>query len=122
LAAGLAGALAGPALVGSAFAGAGPVQVFGNWARGDMGSAHNATGFQYIGCWLNSDGAGPPLLYCEANDGAGAFNFCFSQSPPLVSVAQSAQSSSELEFAWDAGHNCQWLTVSNYSQAPGRRP
>jgi hypothetical protein len=115
LVAGLVFGLAGTAL-------AGPVQVYGNWARGEMGSAHNAGGAQYIGCWINSDSSGPPLLYCEANDGAGAMNFCYSTNPSMLQVASTIQSSSELSFGWDALHACSWYTVSNFSQAPGRRP
>ena len=104
---------------GSAFAG--PVQVFGNWARGDLGAAHNMSGSQYIGCWSNSDASGPPLVYCEANDGAGSFNFCFTQNASMASVLQSIQSTSELVFGWTTDHACQWLTIASYSQSPGRK-
>jgi hypothetical protein len=106
-------------LAGTAFAG--PVQVFGNWARGDMGTAHNTSGSQYIGCWSNSDVVGPALLYCEANDGAGNFNFCYTQNVNMMSVLQSMQTTSDIEFSWDGSHACTWLTISNYSQPPGRR-
>jgi hypothetical protein len=109
-------------LAGGARAGAGPVQVFGNWARGDLGAAHNAGGSHYIGCWANSDPAGPPLLYCEANDGAGSFNFCYTQNSNLVNVFQSIQASSDIQFGWAPDHTCMWITVSSYSQSPGRRP
>jgi hypothetical protein len=109
-------------LAGSALAGTGPVQVFGNWARGDLAASHNAGGAQYIGCWSNSDPAGPPLLYCEANDGAGSFNFCFSQNTNLASVLQSIHASSDIQFGWGTDHTCLWLTVGSYSQSPGRRP
>lgn len=109
------------ALAGGARAGSGPVQVFGNWARGDLGAAHNAGGAQYIGCWSNSDPAGPPLLYCEANDGAGNFNFCYSQNTNLVTVAQSITSTADLQFGWATDHSCLWLNVANFSQAPGRK-
>ena len=111
-------ALAGGALAGS---GAGPVLVFGNWARGDLGAAHNSGGAAYIGCWSNSDPSGPPLLYCEANDGAGNFNFCYSQNTNLLTVAQSISSTADLQFGWATDHACLWLTVGNYSQSPGRR-
>jgi hypothetical protein len=100
---------------------AGPVQVFGNWARGDMGMAHNTSGSQYIGCWMSSDAVGPPLLYCEANDGAGNFNFCYTQNVNMMSVLQSVQSSADVEFSWDSTHACVWLTVSNYSLSPGKK-
>jgi hypothetical protein len=108
-------------LAGSSLAGTGPVQVFGNWARGDLGAAHNAGGGQYIGCWANSDPAGPPLLYCEVNDGAGNFNFCFTQNSNLMSVLQTIQSTSDLQFGWGPDHTCLWLTIGHYSQSPGRR-
>jgi hypothetical protein len=108
-------------LAGGALAAGGPVQVFGNWARGDLGAAHNAGGGQYVGCWTNSDAVGPPLLYCEANDGAGNFNFCFTQNTNLVSVYQSIQSSSDIQFGWATDHTCLWLTVSSNSQSPGRK-
>jgi hypothetical protein len=111
-------ALAGGASAGS---GTGAVQVFGNWARGDLAAAHNAGGAQYIGCWSNSDPQGPPLLYCEANDGAGNFNFCYSQNTNLVTVAQSITSTADIQFGWATDHSCQWLNVGNYSHAPGRR-
>jgi hypothetical protein len=117
LALGLVCAIGAPAR-----AAAGPVQVYGNWARGELGAAHNAGGSHYIGCWSNSDAAGPPLVYCEANDGAGNFNFCYTQNTAMASVLQSIQSTSELTFAWGADHACLWLTVAHFSQAPGRRP
>jgi hypothetical protein len=106
-------------LAGTAFAGA--VQVFGNWARGDMGTAHNTAGSQYIGCWVNTDTVGPPLLYCEANDGAGNVNFCYTTNANMVNVAQTIQTVSDIEFGWDVNHACTWYTVNNFSQPPGRR-
>jgi hypothetical protein len=108
-------------LAGGARAEKGAVQVFGNWARGDMAAAHNSGGAQYVGCWTNSDPSGPPLLYCEANDGAGNFNFCFTQNTNLVAVFQSITSSSDLQFGWASDHTCVWLTVGSYSHSPGRR-
>lgn len=115
LTAGLMCGLAGTAL-------AGPVQVYGNWARGDMGNAHNVSGTQYIGCWINSDAVGPPLLYCEANDGAGSMNFCYTSNASMLQVASTLQASSEISFGWDTAHACSWYTVTNFSQPPGRRP
>jgi hypothetical protein len=106
-------------LLGTAIA-AGPVQVFGNWARGDLGNAHNTSGSQYVGCWVNSDTAGPPLAYCEANDGAGSMNFCFTYNTNLVTIANTMQSSSEIQFGWDTSHFCTWLTILNFSQPPAR--
>jgi hypothetical protein len=106
-------------LAGTAMA-TGGVQVFGNWARGDMGNAHNTAGSQYIGCWVNSDTAGPPLAYCEANDGAGAMNFCYTYNVSLVSITNSMQLSSEIQFGWDTSHYCTWLTIINFSQPPAR--
>ncbi|HVZ75257.1 MAG TPA: hypothetical protein VHJ20_22925 [Polyangia bacterium] len=105
--------------VGTAIA-AGPVQVFGNWARGDMGNAHNTGGTQYIGCWVNSDPSGAPLAYCEANDGGGSMNFCYTSNGNLVSLMSSMQASSEIQFGWDTSHACTWLTILNFSQPPGR--
>jgi hypothetical protein len=100
---------------------AGPVQVFGSWARGDMGNAHNVTGSQYIGCWVNSDTVGPPLAYCEANDGAGSMNFCYTYNTNLVSLMSTMQTSSEIQFGWDGTHTCTWATIINFSQPPGRK-
>jgi hypothetical protein len=108
-------------VAGSALAGAGGVQVFGNWARGDLAAAHNSGGAQYVGCWSNSDAAGPPLLYCEANDGAGNFNFCYTQNTNLVTASHSITSSSDIQFGWATDHSCLWLTVGNYSHSPGRK-
>jgi hypothetical protein len=109
------------ALAGGALAGSGPVQVYGNWAHGDLGAAHNAGGGAYIGCWSNSDPAGPPLYYCEANDGAGSFNFCYTQNTNLASALQSMTSTSDLQFGWATDHTCVWLTVGNHSHSPGRK-
>ena len=83
--------------------------------------AHSAGGSQYIGCWVNSDTVGPPLLYCEANDGGGSVNFCYSSNTNLLHTAQTIQSSSELQFGWDASHACSWLTVSNFSAPAGHK-
>jgi hypothetical protein len=105
---------------GTAYA-TGGVQVFGSWARGDMGTAHNVAGSHYIGCWVNSDTVGPPLLYCEANDGAGAMNFCYSQNSNLINSAQTIEAVSEIQFGWDGSHACTWLTIINASQPPGRK-
>jgi hypothetical protein len=105
------------ALAGTAWAV--PVQVFPTWARGDMGTAHNTVGF--IGCWIDTDPIGPPLLYCEANDGAGNDNFCMTTNPVMMSVAQSMTTVAEIEFGWDGAHGCTWITISNFSQPPGRR-
>lgn len=105
-------------LGGTAFAG--PVQVFSNWAQGNMGDAHNTAGSQYIGCWLNSDTVGPALLYCEANDGAGNVNYCYTQNANITNVAHSMQLSSNISFAWDTNHGCTWVTITNYSQPPAR--
>jgi hypothetical protein len=105
----------------AARAGSSPVQVFGNWARGEMGTAHNTGGAHYIGCWTSSDASGPPLVYCEANDGVGNFNFCYTQNTNMASALQSIHSASEVEFAWGGDHACLWLTVSNFSLAPGRK-
>jgi hypothetical protein len=108
-------------LVGTALAGpvqSGPVQVFGNWARGDMGVARTTPGSHSIGCWANSDARGPALVYCEAIDGAGNFNFCYTQNPNLASVLAGIDASSEIEFGWGADHACAWLTVGNYSRRP----
>jgi hypothetical protein len=107
------------ALAGSAVAG--PVQVFGNWARGDMGTAHNAGTSQYIGCWVNTDTVGPPLLYCEANDGLGSVNFCYTTNANMLNTMQTVQLSSDIEFGWDGSHGCTWITISNFSQPPGRK-
>jgi hypothetical protein len=115
LAAAVVCGLAGTAVAGS-------VQVFGNWARGDMGTAHNASGAQYIGCWVNSDPVGPPLLYCEANDGVGNVNFCYSTNAHMIQVASAMQSTSDISFGWEATHACSWFTVNNFSQTPGRKP
>ena len=106
-------------LAGTAMA-VGPVQVFGNWAKGDMGNAHNTAGSQYIGCWVNSDTVGPPLAYCEANDGAGAMNFCYTYNVNLVSITHTMQLSSEIQFGWDTSHYCTWITILNFSQPPAR--
>jgi hypothetical protein len=106
-------------LAGTAFA-TGPVQVFSNWAKGDMGDAHNTSGSQYIGCWLNSDTVGPALLYCEANDGIGNVNYCYTENSNITSLAHSLQLSSDISFAWDTNHGCTWVTITNYSQPPAR--
>jgi hypothetical protein len=108
-------ALAGPA------AAAGPVQVFATWAQGDMGNAHNTAGSQYIGCLVSTDTVGPPLLYCEANDGAGNVNFCVSTNVNMLNTAQTIQVSSGYEFGWDGSHGCTFFVVLNYSQPPGRK-
>jgi hypothetical protein len=102
-------------------ASAGPVQVFGSWAHGDMGTAHNAGSAQYIGCWVNTDTIGPTLLYCEANDGAGNVNFCYSTNTNMVNVAQTIQTVSDIQFGWDVYHSCTWFTINNFSQPPGRK-
>jgi hypothetical protein len=107
-------------LAGTALAG--PVQVYGNWARGDMSTAHNSSGAQYIGCWINSDPLGPPLLYCEANDGTGNVNFCYSSNTNLVHVGSTIQSTSDVAFGWEPSHACSWLTINNFSLSPGRKP
>jgi hypothetical protein len=109
-------------VAGGARASTGPVQVYGNWARGELSAAHNGGGSQYIGCWVNSDLVGPPLVYCEAADGAGSFNFCFTQNASMAAVIHSIQSTSEIVFGWATDHSCLWLTVGSSSQAPGRRP
>jgi hypothetical protein len=106
-------------LAGVALAGPGAVQVYGNWARGDLAAAHGA-GAQYIGCWVNSDPVGPPLLYCEANDGAGNVNFCYSSNAHLVQVGATINTSSDVAFGWEVNHACNWLTVNN-SSAAGRK-
>ena len=105
---------------GSAFAT--PVQIFSDWARGDMGTAHNSTNGQYIYCWLSTDIKGPPLLYCEAYDGTGAFSFCFSINETLQSIVGSMTSESQIEFGWEDGHTCSFFTVKNTSESPGRKP
>jgi len=105
--------------VGSAFAT--PVQIFSDWARGDMGTAHNSTDGQYIYCWVSSDLAGPPLLYCEAYSGQGQFSFCFSINNNLLSVLPTMTSESQIEFGWDDGHSCSFLMINNFSQPPGRK-
>jgi hypothetical protein len=107
-------------LGGTAFA-TGGVNVYGTWAKGDMGLAHNTAGTHYIGCWTNTDTVGPPLLYCEANDGAGNMNFCYTQNVNMVIIAQTIQSVSELQFGWDGSHGCTWFTVNNTSGPPGRK-
>jgi hypothetical protein len=107
-------------LAGTAYA-TGGVQVFGTWARGDMGTAHNATGSHYIGCWTSTDTVGPPLLYCEANDGAGAMNFCYTTNTNMLDVAQTIQTVSEIQFGWDVSHGCTWITIINNSGPPGRK-
>jgi hypothetical protein len=112
------------ALVLGALAGvahAGPVQVFGSWATGDLGTSHNLGGAQYIGCYATTDPAGPPLMYCEANNGLGSFNFCYSTSVSMFNTLQTIQSSSDIQFGWDAYHSCNFFTVQNYSQPPGRK-
>jgi hypothetical protein len=108
------------ALAGAAVA-AGPVQVFATWAQGDMGNAHNTAGAQYIGCEVSTDTGGAPLLYCEANDGAGNVNFCDTTNVNMLNAAGSIQSSSGLEFGWDGSHNCTFFVVFNFSQPPGRK-
>ena len=107
--------------VGTGTAMAGPVQVFSDWARGDMGTAHNSSTGQYIGCWVDSDSGGIPLLYCEAFDGAGALSFCFSINTALMTTVASMADSSDIEFGWDDAHACSFLMISNFSQTPGRR-
>ena len=107
-------------IVSSTGALAGPVQVFSDWARGDMGTAHNATNGQYIGCWTDSDADGPPLVYCEAYDGAGGLNYCFTISSSIVSTLQTIADSSDIEFGWDDSHTCTFLTINNFSQPPAR--
>jgi hypothetical protein len=99
---------------------AGPVQVFTDWARGDMGTAHNATNGQYIGCWLDSDTVGPPLLYCEAYDGSQV-SFCFSTNSNLITVSSTMTSLSDIEFGWNDDHTCSFLMINTFSQPPGRR-
>lgn len=98
---------------------AGPVQIFSDWARGDMGTAHNATNGQYIGCWVEND-TSSSLLYCEAFDGVAGLSFCFSTLGGLVDTASGMADSSDIEFGWDTGHNCTFLMVSNFSQPAGR--
>lgn len=107
-------------LAGTALA-TGGVQVFGNWAKGEMGTAHNTAGSHYIGCWVNSDTVGPPLLYCEANDGVGNMNYCYTTNVNLLNTVQTIQTVSEIQFGWDASHYCTWLTINNASQPPGRK-
>jgi hypothetical protein len=107
-------AVSGPAL-------AGPPQVFSNWAMGDMGTAHNMAGSQYVGCWLSSDPIGPPLMFCEVNDGAGNDGFCYSTSINFQNMVQSMEAVSEIRFGWDGSHNCSWLFISDFSQPPGRK-
>jgi len=120
LSSGLAAALA-LCLVGST-ALAGPVQVFSDWARGDMGTAHNATNGQYIGCWVDTDPTGPPLLYCEAFDGATSVGFCFTTNYNLLATAAGIADSTDIEFGWDDGNVCSFFMVNNFSQFPGRKP
>lgn len=104
---------------GSAFAG--PVQIFSDYARGDMGTAHNATNGQYIGCWVEND-TSSSLLYCEAFDGVAGLTFCFSTNMGLIDTASGMADSSDIEFGWDDAHVCSFLMVSNFSQYPGRKP
>ncbi|MEA2698974.1 MAG: hypothetical protein QOI66_3245 [Myxococcales bacterium] len=101
---------------------AGSVQVFSDWARGDMGTAHNATNGQYIGCWVETDPSGPPLLYCEAFDGATSVAFCYTTNGNLVNTAAGMADSTDIEFGWDDGNVCSFLMVNNFSQFPGRKP
>jgi hypothetical protein len=107
-------------LAGTAYA-TGGVVVFGTWAKGDLGTAHNTAGSHYIGCWTNTDAIGPPLLYCEANDGLGNMNFCYTQNLHMVNVAQTIQTVSEIQFGWDTLHGCTWITINNTSGPPGRK-
>ena len=100
---------------------AGPVQVFTDWARGDMGTAHNATNGQYIFCWVETDPTGPPMLYCEAFDGVAGMSFCYSTNGNLVSTAAGTADSSDIEFGWDDSHVCTFLMISNDSHFPGRK-
>jgi len=105
---------AGPAL-------AGPVQVFSDYAVGDMGTAHNATNGQYIGCWVDND-TSSSLLYCEAFDGVAGLTYCFSTVQGLIDTASGMADSSNISFGWDGSHVCTYLMVSNFSQNPGRKP
>ena len=100
---------------------AGPVQIFSDYARGDMGTAHNATNGQYIGCWVEND-TSSSLLYCEAFDGTAGLTFCFSTNTGLIDTASGMADSSDIEFGWDDSHVCSFLMVSNFSQYPGRKP
>lgn len=106
--------------LGTAYA-TGGVYVYGTWARGDLGTAHNAAGSHYIGCWVSTDTVGPPLVYCEANDGAGNMNYCYSTNSNLLNTAQTIEAVSEIQFGWDGSHACTWLTILNFSQPPGRK-
>jgi hypothetical protein len=107
-------------LAGTALA-TGGVYVYGTWAKGDLGTAHNTAGAHYILCWVNSDTVGPPLLYCEANDGAGNINYCFSTNTNLLNTVQTIQTVSEVSFGWDTSHYCTWVTINNGSGPPGRK-
>lgn len=98
---------------------AGPVQVFPTWARGDMGTAHNTPTGTSIGCWVSTDLLGPPMMYCEANDGV-ALGFCYSTNLNLVNTLQSMTTVAEIDFGWDTSHNCSWLMIQSFSQPPGR--
>ena len=100
---------------------AGPVQIFSDYAKGDMGTAHNSTTGQYIGCWVEND-TSSSLLYCEAFDGTAALTYCFSTNMGLIDTASGMTDSSDIEFGWDDGHSCTFLMVSNFSQYPGRKP
>jgi hypothetical protein len=111
--------------LGSAFAT--QVQVFSDWARGDFGTAHNATNGQYIYCWVSGDNGASdidqPMLYCEAYDGTGALSFCYSINSTLVGIASGISSESHVEFGWvEGGHTCSFLMVKHTSEAPGRKP
>ena len=99
-------------------AAAGPVEVFATWARGDMGTAHNSGGS--IGCWVSTGPVGPPLLYCEANNGAGGVNFCSTTNLSMTTLAYSMTTVAEIQFGWDVSHGCTWLTIMNFSQPGGR--
>ncbi len=106
--------------LGAGTAVAGPVQIFSDWARGDMGTAHNSITGMYIGCWVEND-TSSSLLYCEAFDGVAGLTFCFTTNGGIVSTAAGIADSSDIEFGWDDGHACTFLMVSNFSQPPGRK-
>ena len=107
--------------LGAGTAVAGPVQIFSDYARGDMGTAHNSPTGMYIGCWVDND-TSSSLLYCEAFDGVAGLTFCMTTNMGIINTASAIADSSDIEFGWDDAHVCSFLMVGNFSQYPGRKP
>ena len=109
------------AMTSPAFADPVSVDLADSQAQGDMGTAHNSTDGEYIGCAVNAPAyADSPMVICQARDGAGNFGLCFSTNPILIAAAESMTTVSEIAFAWDSNQSCTSLLIGNYSQPPGR--